>query len=611
MAEIFKPIEDFTEVIPSGNEEIQVSDTTKVTLSEIAALALSQSLLGFSSLPNTSAGNINNEDTILEAIEKIVYMLAQGQGYFFNANGASDSGFLGIAVGIPSYGTMAFALNYGEAELWLIDDPEIKTIDTIIKLSNLDLLGWIQNHVTHKAPLSFASTQTPNVNTLPISSNLKFVNSKSNISDLLKMLVAAINVGRLRIVSGNPSTGASGKPELALIINSEQGTNAETAGTVGLQIFHLTNDYIHIVSSSGSGSNWASLQTLTDEDIIKKLNSTASGDWGSLGVKLNWSGGGSGSTLKTVKVTNFKTNTFAEGSGNDIAQGEFFLFSSDADATSGPGVALHGYGIKVTAVSISYVGVDEYTKVGSYPVLYQFKSAYVYDTNWNILGTSSGSSASVYEHTSAADVVPEGDLKYIQVADIFRLPFGTPGESGYVQLDFIRAYDAAHPDQYAFINPTINTALDNKRGGFDCIIVDAETREVSLETVSFQTESFRQLFTGNTALANATPKTFPLGAKVTDGDILMIVYNFISDSHTMLGNKQGRNIIWKCTSGTEDITIEAINYNNSGGISDLVSFNLMLSASDTELTMEATGDVDTAIEAFRVVGIYRLRRRVS
>lgn len=611
MAEIFKPIEDFTEVIPSGNEEIQVSDTEKVTLSKIAALALSQSLSGFSSLPNTSAGNINNEDTILEAIEKIVYMLAQGQGYFFNANGASNSGFLGIAVGIPSYGTMAFALNYGEAELWLIDDPEIKTIDTIIKLSNLDLLSWIQNHVTHKAPLSFASTQTPNVNTLPISSNLKFVNSKSNISDLLKMLVAAINVGRLRIVSGNPSTGASGKPELALIINSEQGTNAETAGTVGLQIFHLTNDYIHIVSSSGSGSNWASLQTLTDEDIIKKLNSTASGDWGSLGVKLNWSGGGSGSTLKTVKVTNFKTNTFAEGSGNDIAQGEFFLFSSDASATNGPGVALHGYGIKVTAVSISYVGVDEYTKVGLYPVLYQFKSAYVYDTNWNILGTSTGISASVYELTTATDVVPEGDLKYIQVADIFRMPFGTPGESGYSQLDFIRAQDTTYPSQYVFINPIINTAVDNKQGGLNRIRVDAETGVIDMETVSFQTESFRQLFTGNIALANATPKTFSLGANVTDGDILMIVYNFISDSHTMLGNKQGRNIIWKCTSGTEDITIEALNYNNSGGISDLVSFNLMLSASGTTLTMEATGDVDTAIEAFHVVGIYRLRRKVS
>lgn len=610
MAEIFKPIEDFTEVIPSGNEEIQVSDTEKVTLSKIAALALSQSLSGFSSLPNTSAGNINNEDTILEAIEKIVYMLAQGQGYFFNANGTSDSGLLGIAVGIPSYGTMAFALNYGEAELWLIDDPEIKTIDTIIKLDNLDLLGWLHNHVTHKAPLSFASTQTPNVNTLPISSNLKFVKSKSNISDLLKMLVAAINVGRLRIVSGNPSTGASGKPELALIINSEQGTNAETAGTVGLQIFHLTNDYIHIVSSSGSGSNWASLQTLRDEDIIKKLNSTASGDWGSLGVKLNWSGGGSGSTLKTVKVTDFKTNTFAEGSGTDIAQGEFFIFSSDANATNGPGVALHGYGIKVNAVSISYVGVDVYTKVGLYPVLYQFKSAYLYDTNWNILGTSTGISASVYELNSAADVVPEGDLKYIQVADILRLPFGTPGESGYIQLDFIRAQDAAYPSQHVFINPIINTAVDNKEGGLNRIRVDEKTGVIDMETVSFQTESFRRLFTGNIALANATPETFSLGAKVTDGDILMIVYNFISGNHTMLGNKQGRNIIWKCTSGTEDITIEALNYNNSGGVSDLVSFNLMLSASDNTLTMEATGDVDTAIEAFHVVGIYRLRRKV-
>lgn len=610
MAEIFKPIEDFTEVIPSGNEEIQVSDTEKVTLSKIAALALSQSLSGFSSLPNTSAGNINNEDTILEAIEKIVYMLAQGQGYFFNAKSVSDSGLLGIAVGIPSYGIMAFALDYGEAELWLIDDPEIKTIDTIIKLSNLDLLRWLYNHVTHKAPLSFACTQTPNVNTLPISSNLKFVKSKSNISDLLKMLVAAINVGRLRIVSGNPSTGASGKPELALIINSEQGTNAETAGTVGLQIFHLTNDYIHIVSSSGSGSNWASLQTLTDEAIIKKLNSTASGDWGSLGVKLNWSGGESGSTLKTVKVTNFKTNTFAEGSGNDIAQGEFFLFSSDASATNGPGVALHGYGIKVTALSISYVGVDEYAKVGLYPVLYQFKSAYVYDTNWNILGTSTGISASVYELTAATDVVPEGDLEYIRAADIFRMPFGTPGESGYIQLDFIRAQDAAYPYQYVFISPIIDTAVDNKQGGLNRIRVDAETGTIDMETVSFQTESFRQLFTGNIALANAIPKTFSLGAKVTAGDILMIVYNFISDSHTMLGNKQGRNIIWKCTSKMEDITIEALNYNNSGGISDLVSFNLMLSASGTTLTMEATGDVDTAIEAFHVVGIYRLRRKV-
>ena len=88
----------------------------------------------------------------------------------------------------------------------------------------------------------------------------------------------------------------------------------------------------------------------------------------------------------------------------------------------------------------------------------------------------------------------------------------------------------------------------------------------------------------------------------------MIVYNFISSDYTMIGSKQGRSIIWVSTSGTEDLTIEALNYNTQGGVTGLVSFNLMLSASGSVLTMEATGDVDTVIEAFRVVGIYRLSK---
>ena len=83
------------------------------------------------------------------------------------------------------------------------------------------------------------------------------------------MLVAAINVGRLRIVSGNPSTGASGKPELALIINSEQGTNAETAGTVGFAKYFILPMIISILYPH-QGLERIGLQTLTDEDIIKK-----------------------------------------------------------------------------------------------------------------------------------------------------------------------------------------------------------------------------------------------------------------------------------------------------------------------------------------------------
>lgn len=118
-----------------------------------------------------------------------------------------------------------------------------------------------------------------------------------------------------------------------------------------------------------------------------------------------------------------------------------------------------------------------------------------------------------------------------------------------------------------------------------------------------------QLFVGDIALANAAPETFNLGGEVHDGDLLMIVYDFISSDHTMVGPKGGRSIIWTATSGTYDVTVEAFDYSSAtGGVSRISGFNLMLSASGTILSMEATGDVDTIIEAFHVVGIYRLSK---
>lgn len=118
-----------------------------------------------------------------------------------------------------------------------------------------------------------------------------------------------------------------------------------------------------------------------------------------------------------------------------------------------------------------------------------------------------------------------------------------------------------------------------------------------------------QLFVGDIALVNAAPETFNLGGEVHDGDLLMIVYDFMSSDHTMVGPKAGRSIIWTATSGTYDVTVEAFDYSNAtGGVSRISGFNLMLSASGTILSMEATGEVDTIIEAFHVVGIYRLSK---
>ena len=135
------------------------------------------------------------------------------------------------------------------------------------------------------------------------------------------------------------------------------------------------------------------------------------------------------------------------------------------------------------------------------------------------------------------------------------------------------------------------------------------TQKKSVNQITGSSSGTEQLFVGDIALANAAPETFNLGGEVHDGDLLMIVYDFISSDHTMVGPKAGRSITWTATSGTYDVTVEAFDYSSAtGGVSRISGFNLMLSASGTILSMEATGEVDTIIEAFHVVGIYRLSK---
>lgn len=335
------------------------------------------------------------------------------------------------------------------------------------------------------AALTFS--QDPSLGNLPISNNFTYGNSKAELWTMLRLLTAAANIGRLRIVSGNPATGAFGKPELAFIVNIVQGANAETQGTNGLQIFHLTNAYIRVIPSSSVAMAWPTLQTLTDEAIITKLHSTASGDWGGLGVRMEWagSGGSGGSAMKYLTVTDFKSNTFSNGVMGDIAVGEMFTFTSDVDAANGPGSALVGYAVKISALSIKYVGTS--TSINTYKrsYLYTYLSASIYATNWSILGTPTGIEASVYEFTygEGANNVPTGDLKLVKVADIFRLVFSTPDQADYGQLDFIRSQDNDKTDQYVFVCPSVNTGT-TLGGALQRIAVDATTGAVDMMGVS-------------------------------------------------------------------------------------------------------------------------------
>lgn len=648
-------------------------------------------LKGFTAL---TAGKpaITANTTLLAAIQSLYAMVGSGKVKIVS-DGADQTGM------VCWNGTSAsgFVINVNEAAIYTRSQWTQASPDSVTDAN------WIAAVKTGGTKTPFATAaQNPNMGDLPTNSSLKFVDNKTTILGMLKMLTAAANVGRLRIVSGNPATGASGKPELAFIVNIVQGANAETQGTNGLQIFHLTNDYIRVIPSSSVAMAWPTLQTLTDEAIITKLHSTASGDWGGLGVTMEWAGSG-GSAMKYLTVTDFKSNTFSNGAMGDIAVGEMFTFTSAVDAANGPGSALVGYAVKISALSIKYVGTS--TSINTYKrsYLYTCQSTSISATNWSILGSPTGIEASVYEFTSRAGAsnVPTGDLKLVKVADIFRLVFGTPDQANYSQLDFIRSQDDDKIGQYVFVCSSVDTGA-RFGGALQRIAVDATTGAVDLTGVSLAmvgqaarkvtvtnfvaptnadirnlsigqglivyafdyaiglpsgvtgtsfyghcikntlTNSYtyllqtadgsrtfsgstngttaqwtelggggdgvEQLFSDDIALTNAAPETFNLGGEVSDGDRLMIVYNFISSDHTMIGSKQGRSIIWVSTSGTEDLTIEALNYNTLGGVTGLVNFNLMLSASGSVLTMEATGDVDTVIEAFHVVGIYRLSK---
>lgn len=645
-------------------------------------------LKGFTAL---TAGKpaITANTTLLAAIQSLYAMVGSGKVKIVS-DGADQTGM------VCWNGTSAsgFVINVNEAAIYTRSQWTQASPDSVTDAN------WIAAVKTGGTKTPFAAAaQNPNMGDLPTNSSLKFVDNKTTILGMLKMLTAAANVGRLRIVSGNPATGASGKPELAFIVNIVQGANAETQGTNGLQIFHLTNDYIRVIPSSSVAMAWPTLQTLTDEAIITKLHSTASGDWGGLGVTMEWAG----SAMKYLTVTDFKSNTFSNGAMRDIADGEMFTFTSAVDAANGPGSALVGYAVKISALSIKYVGTSISINTYNRSYLYTYQSTSIYATNWSILGTPTGIEASVYEFTygEGANNVPTKDLKLVQVADIFRMVFSTPYQADYGQLDFIRSQDSDKIDQYVFVCPLVDTGA-TLGGTLQRIAVDATTGAVDMMGVSFAivgqaaqkvmvtnfvaptnaviqnlsagqglivyalanatglpsgvtgtafyghcikntlTNSYtyllqtadgsrtfsgstngttttwtelggggagvEQLFSGDIALANAAPETFSLGGSVSEGDRLMIVYNFISSDHTMIGSKQGRSIIWVSTSGTEDLTIEALNYNAQGGVTGLVGFNLMLSASGSVLTMEATGDVDTVIEAFHVVGIYRLSK---
>lgn len=288
-----------------------IAEATQAAKDAVANLDPKDVILkGFAAL---TAGKpaITANTTLLAAIQSLYAMVGSGKVKIVS-DGADQTGM------VSWNGTSAsgFVINVNESAIYTRSQWTQASPDSVTD-SN-----WIAAVKTGGIKTPFAAAaQNPNMGDLPTNSRLKFVDNKTTILGMLKMLTAAANIGRLRIVSANPGTAGT-HPEMAFFVNPAQGVDAETKGTTWIQCFHFTNDYAHIIPSNSININWATLQTMTDADVIAKLNSTASGDWGGLGVKMKWNQ----SSMSTVEITDFAVpgiNVTKDGEG-------FFIYANDA-----------------------------------------------------------------------------------------------------------------------------------------------------------------------------------------------------------------------------------------------------------------------------------------
>ena len=135
-------------------------------------------------------------------------------------------------------------------------------------------------------------------------------------------------------------------------------------------------------------------------------------------------------------------------------------------------------------MSVKYVGTSTSINTYNRSYLYTYQSTSIYNTNWSIVGTPTGIEASVYEFAyGESEGVPTADLKFVKVADIFRMIFSTPDQADYVQLDFIRSQDNDKTDQYVFVCPSVDTG-STYGGALQRIAVDATTGAVDMTGVS-------------------------------------------------------------------------------------------------------------------------------
>lgn len=393
--EVFKPIEEFVLTSPTGSEQVQVSATQKVTLSQIAQLVKSAPLLSsevtvtnfethsytgrysFSAIPDNAAFSFKAAASATNGPGVAVYGLAikisSDTAIYFAGD---SSGAQYCIYGVAGSGTNVTNSLYGEG-LTKVDVTDFKALTTLLSsIPSGTVVAYRAANTVANGPVSGAGSwgfifKIDN-STYRVIANIfggtaagwgydmyvgsisgtttaywSKINGASEIPDNVKYLSQAY-------VSDDLST---------LWSELESMTNSGSVSAGDFFPFRFNADAAHAPTANAGhgfyqyGTNCA--YAIIFEEVATGNGRAWFGHFESSDGEAVWTQIGAASDVTKIgqsqTVTNYTSNTFLSDGFSALNIGDIFGFSSTS-ATGGPSSsALFGIGQKLSALSCRYI----------------------------------------------------------------------------------------------------------------------------------------------------------------------------------------------------------------------------------------------------------------
>lgn len=471
--EVFKPIEEFVLTSPTGSEQVQVSATQKVTLSQIAQLVKSAPLLSsevtvtnfethsytgrysFSAIPDNSAFSFKAAASATNGPGVAVYGLAikisSDTAIYFAGD---SSGAQYCIYGVSGAGTNVTNSLYGEG-LTKVDVTDFKALTTLLSsIPSGTVVAYRAANTVANGPLSGAGSWgfifRIDSSTYKVIANVfggtaagwgydmyvgsisgtttaywSKINGASEIPDNVKYLSQAY-------VSDDLST---------LWSELESMTNSGSVSAGDFFPFRFNADAAHAPTANAGhgfyqyGTNCA--YAIIFEEVATGNGRAWFGHFESSDGEAVWTQIGAASDVTKIgqsqTVTNYTSNTFLSDGFSALSIGDIFGFSSTS-ATGGPSSsALFGIGQKLPALSCRYICSSAALKKTWIGVSDNSSAI-----TWTEIGSGGGDSNLIHEITDFAipsfNITKDGESFFIYANDASNNPNNNDGSTSFVGI---------------------------------------------------------------------------------------------------------------------------------------------------------------------------------